>query len=78
MQKTAFCGGAARGGYRRITKTLLVMKLTTVLLLAAMVNVSAKSFSQNISFSGKDVPLKEVFNAVKKQSGYVFCTRKMC
>ncbi|RZS65435.1 SusC/RagA family TonB-linked outer membrane protein [Pseudobacter ginsenosidimutans] len=72
MQKTAFCGGAARGGYRRITKTLLVMKLTTVLLLAAMVNVSAKSFSQNISFSGKDVPLKEVFNAVKKQSGYVF------
>lgn len=72
MQKTAFCGGTARGGYCQITKTLLVMKLTTVMLLAAILNVSAKSFSQNISFSGREVPLKQVFNAVKKQSGYVF------
>lgn len=72
MQKTAFCGGTAHRGYCHITKTLLVMKLTTVILLAVIVNVSAKSFSQNISFSGREVPLKQVFNVVKKQSGYVF------
>lgn len=72
MQKTAFCGGTAQRGYCHITKTLLVMKLTTVILLAVIVNVSAKSFSQNISFSGREVPLKQVFNVVKKQSGYVF------
>src|SRR5882757_1326236 len=72
MQKTAFCGWPARGSNRRITKTLMVMKLMMVLLTAALMNVSAKGISQNVSYSGKDVPLEKVFSEVRKQTGYVF------
>lgn len=63
-----------RLGVRRrpITKTMLVMKFTAILLLATCLQVSAKVFSQSVTFSGKDVPLKNVFNVVKDQTGYVF------
>ena len=63
-----------RLGVRRrpITKTMLVMKFTAIILLATCLQVSAKVFSQPVTFSGKDVPLKQVFNVVKDQTGYVF------
>ncbi|MHA4811098.1 SusC/RagA family TonB-linked outer membrane protein [Flavitalea flava] len=48
------------------------MKLTMVLLTAALMNVSAKGISQNVSYSGKDVPIERVFAEVKKQTGFVF------
>lgn len=72
MQKTAFCCGSARGGVRRITKTLLVMKLTIILLTAALLNVHAKGLSQSITFSGKNIAIRSVFAAVEKQTGYFF------
>lgn len=50
---------------------LLAMKLTFVLLTAAFLNVSASGISQNVSFSGQNVPLTKVFDQVKKQTGYV-------
>lgn len=53
-------------------KTMLVMKITIVLLTAACLQVSASGYSQNVTFSGKDVPLKKIFKAVEKQTGYVF------
>lgn len=56
---------------RRFKPILLGMKLT-VLFLAAFLNVSANSFSQNISFSGVNVPLEKVFVECKKQTGYSF------
>jgi TonB-linked SusC/RagA family outer membrane protein len=64
----------SRLGVRRrpFTKTMLVMKFTAILLLATCLQVSAKVFSQSVTFSGKDVPLQHVFNAVKDQTGYVF------
>ncbi len=34
--------------------------------------VSASSYSQSITFSGKNVKLESVFQAVEKQTGYVF------
>jgi TonB-linked SusC/RagA family outer membrane protein len=55
-----------------ITKTMLIMKFTAILLLATSLQVSAKVFSQPVTFTGKNVPLKQVFNAVKNQTGYVF------
>ncbi len=63
-----------RLGVRRkpITKTMLVMKFTAIILLATCLQVSARVFSQPVTFSGKDVPLQQVFNAVKNQTGYVF------
>lgn len=55
---------------RFITKTVLVMKLTSMLILGACLLISAKGFSQTITFSGKNVSLQTVFSAIKKQTGY--------
>lgn len=46
------------------------MRLTAILLLAASLHISAKGYSQTITFSGKDVPLEKVFSVIKKQTGY--------
>lgn len=62
-------GGAKRWS-RSFTKTLLVMKLTIILLTVAIMQVSATGLSQTVSFSGKNASLKEVLSAVKKQTGY--------
>lgn len=56
---------------RRIrAKTLLVMKLTLLLITAFVLNASAISFAQNLTFSGKNIPLEKVFSEIKKQTGY--------
>src|SRR4051812_5891312 len=73
MLKTVIRGWSAPGSNRRITKTLLVMKLTIFILIAACLQVSAKSSSaQTVTFRGKDVPLEKVFAAIRQQTGYVF------
>ena len=69
--KVLFCLQARKRGHG-ITKTLLVMKLTSILLLGACLQVSARTYSQTVSFSGKNVPLEKVFASVEKQTGYVF------
>lgn len=53
------------------TKTLMIMKFTAIFLFIAAMQVSAEGFSQKVTFSGKDVPLEQVFTAIKKQTGYV-------
>lgn len=55
-----------------IAKILLMTKLTMILLTTGLMHVYAKGVSQNIRFSGKNVPLETVFAAVKQQTGYVF------
>ena len=55
-----------------LKRLLLVMKLTTLLLIITLVQVSAKGFSQNINLDEKDAPLKEVLQSIEKQSGYTF------
>lgn len=47
------------------------MKLTVILLTVAFLQVQATGFSQRITFTGKHLPLKQVLNAVEKQTGYV-------
>jgi len=84
MQK-ALCNCAAvvavptehRRNRRHSTKTvslaksyLLAMKLTSAMLLITALHFSAKSASQTITFSGKDVSLEKVFAVIKKQTGY--------
>lgn len=54
------------------SKTLFVMKLTTLLLLAACLQVSAAGYGQQISISGQNMPLKKVFTEIQKQSGFIF------
>ncbi|WEK36331.1 MAG: SusC/RagA family TonB-linked outer membrane protein [Candidatus Pseudobacter hemicellulosilyticus] len=48
------------------------MKLTIFFTLVACLSVSANGLSQNVSFSGRNVPLERVLEIVEKQTGYVF------
>ncbi|WP_316793941.1 SusC/RagA family TonB-linked outer membrane protein [Pedobacter frigoris] len=52
------------------TKFSLAMKLTALLIVIASLQISAKSFSQKITISVKNSPLKEVLQEIRKQSGY--------
>ncbi|MGE0078274.1 MAG: SusC/RagA family TonB-linked outer membrane protein [Bacteroidales bacterium] len=51
---------------------LLVMKLTTILLVITLVQVSAKGLSQSISIKGTNIPIKEVLKSIENQSLYTF------
>lgn len=72
MQNAQNCIRPAWRGHRYITKTLLVMKLTVLLLTAGFLSVYAAGTAQSVSFSGKDVPLEKVLSSIKKQTGFVF------
>lgn len=72
FQKGAASDRRFLSSWRLSTQTVLVMKLTVLLLTAAFLNVSAHSFSQNVSYSGSNVLLGKVFKDVEKQTGLVF------
>ena len=71
MQLKAFCS-TSFPNRRALIQTLLVMKLTAIIILATALQVSATGNSQTITYSGKNVALTAVFKAVEKQTGYVF------
>lgn len=54
------------------TKTLLVMKLTAVLLIAACLQVSANGNAQTISISQRNTTLEKVFKEIHRKTGYQF------
>ena len=70
MQKTADCGAPWHARYN-IAKTMRVMRLTVFLLTAVFLHTYASGTAQPVSISGKDLTLKQVFTAIKKQTGYV-------
>ena len=75
MQIKALCNpspSARKPGRGCFTKTLLVMKLTGIILLAGFLQVSAHGTAQTVTFRGKAVPLTQVFSVLEKQTGYVF------
>jgi TonB-linked SusC/RagA family outer membrane protein len=72
MTKTAFCGWSFRGGTSRITKTLLVMKLTVFLLTVTLIASATTGVSQKVTFSGKNVPIAQVFSSIERQTGFLF------
>ena len=53
-------------------KILLVMKLTAVFILAATLQLSAKSYSQKVTLSIKGKPMSAVFKMIGRQTGYEF------
>lgn len=55
---------------RTLTKTLLVMKLTIILLMGFLLNAHAEGNAQTITWSGKNVSLEKVFTVIKRQTGY--------
>jgi len=58
--------------YCKTSKFLLVMKLTTVLLIATMLQVSAATYGQKITLSERNAPLEKVLKKITTQSGYNF------
>lgn len=52
------------------------MRLMMFFLFAVSLTVSARSSSQNITLSGKELPLKKVFAAIEAQTDYVFFYNK--
>ncbi len=53
-----------------INKFLLVTKLTTVLLIVTLVQVSAAGLAQKINYTQKNATLRQVFDQIYKQTGY--------
>ncbi len=54
------------------TKTLLIMKLTAIILLSACLTTSAKVHSQRVTLSLQNASMETVFQEIKKQTGYDF------
>ncbi|HJT74405.1 MAG TPA: SusC/RagA family TonB-linked outer membrane protein, partial [Chitinophaga sp.] len=48
------------------------MKLTAILTLVFSLNLSASSFSQTVTITGKRMALYDIFNSISKQTGYEF------
>jgi TonB-linked SusC/RagA family outer membrane protein len=60
---------------RFLTKTLLVMRLTSILLLTTCLQLSAKTKAQSITLSEDHASLEKVFKEIKEQTGYLFVYR---
>jgi len=64
--------------FRLLTKTLIVMKLTVLFIIAGLLHAQAGTFSQTITFSGKNVAITKVFKAIETQTGYsVFANKEL-
>lgn len=55
--------------YRKI---MLIMRLTTIILIASLIQVSAATFGQRITLKGRSVPLEKLLKEIQSQSGYDF------
>jgi len=65
--------GKALPVYRHgLFKILLAMKLTAIFILASLVTVSAKTFSQGIKIHQNQISVDKVLKLIKKQSGYSY------
>lgn len=50
----------------------IAMKLTTLLLTAALMQAHGGGMAQNVSLSGQNLSLKTIFSRIKQQTGYAF------
>ncbi|HEX6431931.1 MAG TPA: TonB-dependent receptor [Niastella sp.] len=51
------------------------MNFLSIFMLVACLNVTAGVYSQRVTLSGENIPLKQVFKEIKKQTGYTFAYR---
>src|SRR5579872_2754151 len=65
-------GKALRGRELLPAQTLLIMRLTAILLLAASLQLSATGLSQTVTLSKKNATLEQVFESLQQQTGYNF------
>lgn len=52
-------------------KIMLAMKLTLFLFFLALFSAQAEGTAQSVTLSGRDLSFKQIFSAIKKQTGYV-------
>lgn len=55
---------------RHVLRLVLIMKLTTVLMIATFLHVSAGTYAQRVTLSKQDISIEQVFQEIKKQTGY--------
>jgi TonB-linked SusC/RagA family outer membrane protein len=55
---------------RWLRQTLLVMRITTLILITTLLQVSAASFGQKVTIVKNNIALSEVFKEIRKQTGY--------
>jgi len=58
-----------------VHKILLIMRLTTLMLIATMMQVSAASFGQRVTLKKNNASLKSIFLEIRKQTGYTVLYR---
>jgi TonB-linked SusC/RagA family outer membrane protein len=56
----------------RLTKTILIMKMISVLLIVSLMHAYGSGRAQTVSLSGKDMPMKQVFEKIRAQTGFEF------
>ena len=71
MERTLYVQAFTKKGLV-VTKLLFIMRLTSILMLTATLQVSARSFSQNITISSRKITLENVFKQIKEQTGISF------
>lgn len=69
MKLSAIPGRHSYAHPRTTKKLLQVMKLVTILLFAACLQVAARTEGQMVSLSLKNAPMKQVFREIHKQTG---------
>lgn len=60
--------GASRGALHKI---LLIMRLTAIVLLVSLMQVSASTFGQRLTIQKQNTSLKNIFTEIRKQTGYI-------
>lgn len=58
--------------YHVLKKCLLIMKLTTIILTMAILQVSAGTYAQKITLNKNKASLEQVFDDIRNQTGYDF------
>lgn len=53
-------------------KTILLMRIMALLLLAVCLHASVVTLGQKVTLSERNAPLKKIFQSIKQQTGYVF------
>lgn len=71
MQKSTDCHRPVSTGFSPPTKRLLTMRLAIIILTIGAMHIYATGHAQSITYSGKNVTLKQVFSVIKEQTGYV-------
>ncbi|HVU56048.1 MAG TPA: SusC/RagA family TonB-linked outer membrane protein [Puia sp.] len=61
-----------RAAYCQLRKTLLIMRLTTILLLACILHAGARGTAQTVTLSVNNMPLEQVCKRIEHQTGYYF------